>query len=112
MIYLVSLKAAATAGYKEQRHLAREDLDQVSTTLDAVVVKPDTLRVLDATVNRVTRTGKVLGADHRVSLLVGLKAQTVWSAYQDFEEKTMGSIEVGKLATSQHWTRTRSPSTR
>jgi len=65
---------------------------------DAPVAKPDSMRVLDATVNRVTRTGKVLGAEHRVSPLVGLKAQTIWSAYQHFEEKTKGSIEAGKLA--------------
>lgn len=65
---------------------------------DAPVALPDSMRVLDATVNRVTRSGRVLGPDQRVSPLVALKAQTIWSAYQHFEEKTKGSIEVGKLA--------------
>ena len=65
---------------------------------DAPVAFPDSMRVLDATVNRVTRSGKVLGPDQRVSPLVALKAQTIWAAYQHFEEKTKGSIEVGKLA--------------
>ena len=65
---------------------------------DAPVALPDSMRVLDATVNRVTRSGQVLGPDQRVSPLVALKAQTIWSAYQHFEEKTKGSIEVGKLA--------------
>jgi predicted amidohydrolase YtcJ len=65
---------------------------------DAPVAKPDSMRVLDATVNRVTRSGKVLGPDQRVSPMIALKAQTIWSAYQHFEEKTKGSIEVGKLA--------------
>ena len=65
---------------------------------DSPVAFPDSMRVLDATVNRVTRSGKVLGPDQRVSPLVGLKAQTIWSAYQHFEEKSKGSIEVGKLA--------------
>ena len=34
---------------------------------DAPVALPSSIRVLDATVNRVTRTGKVLGPEHRVS---------------------------------------------
>jgi len=65
---------------------------------DAPVAMPDSLRVLAATVNRVTRTGKVLGPEQRVTPLVALKAHTLWSAYQHFEEKSKGSIEVGKLA--------------
>jgi predicted amidohydrolase YtcJ len=65
---------------------------------DAPVAMPDSMRVVAATVNRVTRTGQVLGPDHRVTPLVALKSHTLWSAYQHFEEKTKGSIEVGKLA--------------
>jgi hypothetical protein len=65
---------------------------------DAPVAFPDTLRVLSATVNRTTRSGRVIGPEHRVSPLVGLKAMTLWAAHQHFEEKAKGSIEVGKLA--------------
>jgi len=65
---------------------------------DAPVALPSSIRVLSATVNRTTRTGKVLGPEHRVTPLVGLKALTLWAAYQYFEEKDKGSIEVGKLA--------------
>lgn len=65
---------------------------------DAPVALPDTLRVLSATVNRTTRTGKVLGPEHRVEPIVGIKAMTLWAAYQHFEEADKGSIEVGKLA--------------
>ncbi len=65
---------------------------------DAPVAMPDSMRVLHATVNRVTRSGKVLGAEHRTTPLVALKAHTLWSAYQYFEEKNKGSIEIGKLA--------------
>jgi predicted amidohydrolase YtcJ len=65
---------------------------------DAPVAFPDTMRVLSATVNRTTRTNQVLGPEHRVEPIVALKAMTLWAAYQHFEEKTKGSIEVGKLA--------------
>lgn len=59
---------------------------------------PDAMRVISATVTRVTRSGQVLGPEHRTTPLVALKAHTLWSAYQHFEEKSKGSLEVGKLA--------------
>jgi predicted amidohydrolase YtcJ len=65
---------------------------------DAPVAMPDAMRVIGATVTRVTRSGKVLGPEHRTSPLVALKSHTLWSAYQHFEEKSKGSLEVGKLA--------------
>ena len=65
---------------------------------DAPVAMPDAMRVISATVNRVTRSGQVLGPEHRTTPLTAIKAHTLWSAYQHFEEKTKGSIEVGKLA--------------
>jgi hypothetical protein len=65
---------------------------------DAPVAFPDTMRVLSATVNRTTRSGRVLGPEHRVEPIVALKAMTLWAAHQHFEERTKGSIEVGKLA--------------
>jgi predicted amidohydrolase YtcJ len=65
---------------------------------DAPVALPDTIRVLAATVNRTTRSGQVLGPEHRVEPIVALKAMTLWAAYQHFEEATKGSITVGKLA--------------
>ena len=65
---------------------------------DAPVALPDTMRVMSATVNRTTRSGQVLGPEHRVEPIVAIKAMTLWAAYQHFEEKSKGSIEVGKLA--------------
>ena len=65
---------------------------------DAPVTFPNSMRILDSAVNRTTRTGYVLGPKHRLTPLVALKAMTLWSAYQHFEEKTKGSLEVGKLA--------------
>jgi hypothetical protein len=51
-----------------------------------------------ATVNRTSRSGKVVGADERLTPIEGLKAITLWPAYEIFEEKSKGSIEPGKLA--------------
>ena len=66
---------------------------------DAPVAFPDSMRVLDATVTRVARgSGKIIGPDQRVDVITALKAMTIWPAYQHYEEKTKGSIEVGKLA--------------
>ena len=69
-----------------------------TTHHDAPVANPDSIRVLSATVTRVTRSGFVLGPDERVDTLTALKAMTIWPAWQHFEEKDKGSIEPGKLA--------------
>ncbi|MCO7612781.1 amidohydrolase family protein [Pseudomonas chlororaphis] len=69
-----------------------------TTHHDAPVALPDSMRVLAATVNRTTRNGYVLGPDQRVTPLQALKAMTLWSAYQHFEEDRKGSITPGKLA--------------
>jgi predicted amidohydrolase YtcJ len=65
---------------------------------DAPVGLPDSMRVLSATVTRVSRSGDVIGPDQRVSPEVALKAMTLWPAWQHFEEDTKGSLEPGKLA--------------
>ncbi|MES2468235.1 MAG: amidohydrolase [Verrucomicrobiota bacterium] len=65
---------------------------------DAPVAFPNSMRVLDATVTRRTRSGDILGPQHRVDVMTALKAMTLWAAWQHFEEKTKGSIETGKLA--------------
>jgi hypothetical protein len=65
---------------------------------DAPVAFPDTMRVLDATVTRRSRSGDIIGPDQRVDVLTALKAMTIWPAFSHFEENSKGSIEVGKLA--------------
>ena len=65
---------------------------------DAPVARPDSMRVLSATVTRRSRTGDIIGPSHRVPVATALKAMTIWAAHQHFEEATKGSIEVGKLA--------------
>jgi len=70
----------------------------VTIHTDAPVAFPDTMRALDATVTRRTRSGDILGPTQRMSVDEGLKAMTIWAAYQAFEEADKGSIEVGKIA--------------
>jgi len=65
---------------------------------DAPIVPPDMIRLLWSTTNRLTRSGKVLGPDQRISTYEALKAMTINAAYQHFEEDIKGTIEVGKLA--------------
>jgi predicted amidohydrolase YtcJ len=65
---------------------------------DAPVALPSSIRVLSATVTRMSRSGVVIGPDERISPYLALKALTDWAAYQHFEEKTKGTIEKGKVA--------------
>jgi hypothetical protein len=69
-----------------------------TTHHDAPVALPNSMRVLDATVTRRSRSDDIIGPAHRVDVLTALKAMTVWAAWQIGEEATKGSIEPGKLA--------------
>jgi predicted amidohydrolase YtcJ len=51
-----------------------------------------------AAVNRITRKGEVLGPEYRLTPGEALRAVTIDAAWQTFDEKIKGSIEVGKLA--------------
>ena len=76
----------------------RERGMKFTTHHDAPVAFPDSMRVLSATVTRRTRSGDILGPHQRVDVMTALKAMTLWSAYQHFEEDRKGSIEPGKQA--------------
>ncbi len=69
-----------------------------STHHDAPVAFPDSMRVLDATVTRRSRSGDIIGPWHRVPVMEALKAMTIWPAYHHFEDDRKGSLETGKLA--------------
>jgi predicted amidohydrolase YtcJ len=69
----------------------------VTSHTDAPVALPNLMMVMWTTVNRVSRSGAVIGADERLTPYEALKAITIWSAYQHFEDKTKGSLTVGKL---------------
>lgn len=65
---------------------------------DAPVALPNLMQVVWATVNRTSRSGRIIGPEERLTPLQAMKAITIWSAEQHFEEARKGSIEVGKLA--------------
>ena len=70
----------------------------VTSHTDAPVALPNLMQVMSGTVNRTSRSGKVMGPDERLTPMEALKCITLWGAYQHFEEKTKGSLEPGKLA--------------
>jgi len=56
------------------------------------------MRLMWASVNRITRSGQVLGADQRITPEQALRSITLNAAHQYFEESDKGSITPGKLA--------------
>lgn len=65
---------------------------------DSPVVPPDMMRTVSSAVNRVTKSGQILGEEEKISVLEALKAITVYGAYQYHEEEEKGTIAVGKYA--------------
>jgi len=65
---------------------------------DAPVALPNLMQVVWATVNRTSRSGKIVGAGERVSPYEAMKMITLWGAEQFGEAESKGSIKVGKLA--------------
>jgi predicted amidohydrolase YtcJ len=65
---------------------------------DAPVALPSSIMILHTTVNRVSRSGDIIGPEERVTPYQALKSITEWAAYQYFEEQTKGTLTVGKLA--------------
>lgn len=65
---------------------------------DSPVVPMEPMRLIWSAVNRVTTSGQVLGTAQRIPVAEALRATTINAAYQNYEEKERGSIEVGKYA--------------
>ena len=65
---------------------------------DAPVALPSSIMILHSQVNRVTRSGQVLGPEQRVSVMDALKSITLNAAWTHFEDQRKGSLEPGKLA--------------
>lgn len=69
-----------------------------SLSHDAPISSPQIIPLVAAAVNRVSNSGRVIGPDQRISTYLAMKAVTAWAAYQIREEKTKGTLQVGKLA--------------
>jgi predicted amidohydrolase YtcJ len=65
---------------------------------DAPVTPPMIMPLISAAVNRISSSGKLIGADQRVSPYQALQAVTSAAAYQIKEEKNKGTLQVGKVA--------------
>lgn len=65
---------------------------------DSPVVNPNSLFAVHNAVNRITKNGRLLGADQRLTVEEALRGVTINAAYQIFEEDKKGSITEGKLA--------------
>lgn len=65
---------------------------------DSPVVNPNALFAVHNAVNRITKNGRLLGADQRLTVEEALKGVTINGAYQIFEEDKKGSITEGKVA--------------
>ncbi len=84
--YISPMRDAIDKGLKPTNHT------------DFVVAPLDQMFMLWSAVNRVTRSGEVLGPDQRVTPMEGLRAMTINVALQYGEQGSKGSIEDGKLA--------------
>ncbi len=71
---------------------------KITIHTDAPVALPNLMRMVGISVERKSRSGQVIGANEKLTPYEALKAITIWSAYQHFEEETKGTLEEGKLA--------------
>lgn len=65
---------------------------------DTPVTPVDPLLLVWCSVNRLMKDGQVLGPEQRIGQYAALQAVTIDVAWQNYEEQTKGSLEVGKLA--------------
>ncbi|MEI6263925.1 MAG: amidohydrolase [Sphingobacteriia bacterium] len=71
---------------------------RVTSHTDAPVALPNLMMIMWTTVNRISRSGTVMGPDERLTPYQALKSFTIWGAEQFFEEKNKGTLSSGKLA--------------
>jgi predicted amidohydrolase YtcJ len=69
-----------------------------SDTLGTQNFATNPLFSISAAVNRKTKYGQPVNPEEAISRMDAIRMFTIWAAYGGFQEKTRGSIEVGKLA--------------
>jgi len=87
-----------SAGAMASRSFLRAGLPFTYSHDAPVSPVPSILSLVDAGVNRLSGSGKVVGPDERIEPYDALRAVTATAAYQLKEEKTKGTLEAGKLA--------------
>ena len=87
-----------SAGAMAARTFLRANLPFTFSHDAPVSPTPSILDLVDAGVNRLSGSAKVVGPDERVSPYDALRAVTATAAYQLKEEKSKGTLEAGKLA--------------
>ncbi|TAF55732.1 MAG: amidohydrolase, partial [Sphingobacteriia bacterium] len=70
----------------------------VTSHTDAPVAFPNLMMILWTTVNRVSRSGTIIGEAEKLTPYQALQSITSWGAWQHFEEDRKGSLKAGKLA--------------
>jgi predicted amidohydrolase YtcJ len=87
-----------SAGAMASRSFLRAGLPFTFSHDAPVSPVPSILALVDSGVNRMSGSGQVIGPDERITPYQALRAVTATAAYQLKEEKTKGTLEVGKLA--------------
>lgn len=85
-MYISPMRDSIDAGLRPTNHT------------DFVVAPLDQMTMLWSAVNRVSRSGFIVGEGQRVSPYEGLKCMTIWAAEQYDEQQSKGTLEVGKIA--------------
>lgn len=90
-------------GEKRGHHIspAKDALERgvcINFHQDAPVTKPKMLHSVWCAVNRLSRKGRIIGEDQKLTVYEALKAVTINAAYEYFEEDSKGSIRIGKRA--------------
>ncbi len=95
--YVLGLGEERAARLNATASLQRAGLG-VPFSSDCPIVPGAPLDGIRAAARRVTRSGRLLGADERVSPQDGLRNYTYWAAFSTFDEGETGSISPGKRA--------------